>query len=86
MSEREKSKTAVALHYDGDGAPVVTAKGRGALAERIAAVAEQNGVAIEENPALAEALSAVELDQEIPIELYQAVAQVISYVLRVAEN
>lgn len=79
-------KTAVALLYEGVGAPKVTAKGKGDLAERIVEVAEAHGVAVEENAALAEALSAIELDQEIPIELYQAVAQVISYVLRTAQN
>ena len=79
-------KTAVALLYEGVGAPRVTAKGKGELAERIVEIAEAHGVAVEENAALAEALSAIELDQEIPIELYQAVAQVISYVLRTAQN
>jgi flagellar biosynthesis protein len=85
MSERANgTQTAVALVYE-EGtreAPRVVAKGRGELAERIIAVARENGVVIEANPMLAEALSGVELDATIPLELYQAVAEVIGFVLR----
>ncbi len=73
---------AVALHYDGEGAPTVTAKGRGTVAESILAAARDNNVPVEENPLLAEALSSVELDEEIPETLYRAVAEVIGFVLR----
>jgi flagellar biosynthesis protein len=75
---------AVALHYEKGSreAPKVVAKGRGLLAERIVALAEENGVVIETNPALAEALSGVELDETIPVELYEAMAVVIGFVLR----
>lgn len=72
---------AVALQYDGEGAPRVTAKGRGELAERIVETAREHGVAVEEDALLAQALSAVELDDEIPEALYRAVAQVIGFVL-----
>lgn len=75
---------AVALHYEKGSkeAPRVVAKGRGLVAERIIALAEENGVVIEANPLLAEALSGVELDDTIPLELYDAIAVVIGYVLR----
>jgi len=75
---------AVALHYEKGSreAPRVVAKGRGLVAERIVALAEEHGVVIETNPVLAEALSGVELDETIPIELYDAIAVVIGYVLR----
>jgi len=79
-------KTAVALLYEGVGAPKVTAKGKGDLAERIVETARAHGVAVEENPALAAALSAIELEEEIPVELYEAVARVISYVLSTAQE
>jgi flagellar biosynthesis protein len=74
-------RIAVALEYDGLGAPRVTAKGRGELAERIVESGREHGVAIEENAVLAQALSAVELDDQIPEELYRATAQVIAFVL-----
>jgi flagellar biosynthesis protein len=74
-------RLAVALFYDGESAPRVTAKGQGELAERILDTARAHGVAVEENAALAQALSAVELDDAIPVELYRAVAAVLGFVL-----
>lgn len=76
-------RVAIALKYDfGDGAPMVTAKGRGAIADKIIETATEHDIAIEENPVLAEALSKVELETEIPIPLYKAVAEVIGFVLQ----
>ncbi|WP_406857443.1 EscU/YscU/HrcU family type III secretion system export apparatus switch protein [Alsobacter sp. KACC 23698] len=84
MTSVSPRKLAVALEYrkGEQRAPRVTATGRGAVAERIVAAAEEHGVAIEENPALAEALSKVPLDDEIPEALYRAVAEVLTFVLR----
>jgi flagellar biosynthesis protein len=81
-------RIAVALAYDreSDEAPRVVAKGRGELAERIVAVARENGVAVESDPALAAALSIVELDADIPEDLYRAVAAVIGFVLRLQQQ
>jgi flagellar biosynthesis protein len=81
---RKERGFAVALTYEQGSrdAPRVVAKGRGLVAEKIVALAEQNGVVIETNPVLAEALSSVELDETIPVELYEAMAVVIGYVLR----
>lgn len=72
---------AVALNYDGQGAPRVTAKGRGELAQRIIETAREHDVDIEQNAVLAQALATVELDDQIPEELYRAAAQVIAFVL-----
>jgi len=85
MSETpHKPRLAVALEYETGSreAPRVIAKGRGLLAEKIVALAEENGVVIDANPALADALSGVEVDDSIPIELFEAVAEVIGFVLR----
>jgi flagellar biosynthesis protein FlhB len=76
---------AVALKYDMETmtAPVLVAKGADLIAKRIREVAEENEVAVVENPPLARALFAtVELDQEVPPEHYKAVAEVIGYVMR----
>lgn len=81
MSAPQPPRIAVALEYDGQGAPRVTAKGRGELAERIVETGRAHDVAVEQNAVLAQALSAVELDDEIPEELYRATAQVIAFVL-----
>jgi flagellar biosynthesis protein len=79
-----KPRVAVALQYEEGSldAPRVVAKGRGYVAEKIIALAEEHGVLVETNPVLAEALSGVDLDEEIPVELYEAMAVVIGYVLR----
>jgi flagellar biosynthesis protein len=86
MSDEEirERALAVALHYEKGSkeAPRVVAKGRGLVAEKIVALAQENGVVIEAKPVLAEALSGVELDDTIPLELYDAIAIVIGYVLR----
>lgn len=82
--EAGKPQVAVALDYEigTRAAPRVVAKGRGTVAEKIIAIAEENGIAVEANPMLAEALSGVPLDDTIPRELYQAVAEVIGFVIR----
>ncbi len=85
--KRDKSgkKLAVALQYENEGAPVVTAKGAGSMAEQIERLAREAGVPIEQNPMMAEALSQIEVDQEIPIELYQAVAVLIGFIMRTGQ-
>ncbi|GGB58974.1 type III secretion protein [Roseibium aquae] len=79
---KKPPKRAVALQYDSVGAPRVTAKGAGSVAQRIEEVAREAGVPIEHNPMMAEALSQIEIDEEIPTELYQAVAVLIGFILR----
>ncbi|MFQ5643412.1 MAG: EscU/YscU/HrcU family type III secretion system export apparatus switch protein [Thiogranum sp.] len=70
---------AVALRYDGERAPRVTARGRDRVAEQIIEVANQYGIPLQENEALATMLARVELGEEIPEALYLAVAQVIAF-------
>lgn len=75
---------AVALKYDGRGAPRVTAKGRGKVAEHILELAAEAGVPVREDPELTLLLAQVELGDEIPPELYVAVAQVIAFAYRLS--
>ena len=75
---------AVALHYDGGGAPRVVAKGGGDVARRILEVAGEHGVPLHEDAALAGALARLELGEEIPRPLYQAVAEVLAFALRLS--
>lgn len=70
---------AVALRWEGNGAPRVTARGHGEIATRILELAEENAVPLREDPALVEVLSHVDLGREIPVGLYQAVAEVIAF-------
>ncbi len=77
-------QVALALGYDSrrDEAPEVLAKGRGAVAERIIALARENGVFIHQDADLAETLALLDDGAEIPQELYAAVAEVIGFVYR----
>jgi flagellar biosynthesis protein len=84
MSEPEKPRRAAALRYDKDkaAAPKVVAAGAGLIADRIVAIAREQGLPIREDPALAEALARLELEQEIPAELFVAVAEVLVWAYR----
>ncbi len=70
---------AVALSYDGDNAPRVTAKGEHGMAERIMALAEEADVPLYPNAELAATLVQIPLGDEVPEQLYRAVAEVISF-------
>jgi flagellar biosynthesis protein len=70
---------AIALKYDGENAPRLTAKGRGDLANRILALADEHAVPLHEDPELAALLSQIPLGDEIPESLYRAVAEVIAF-------
>jgi flagellar biosynthesis protein len=83
MSEKHP-QLAVALHYSGNGAPRVVAKGGGAVAERIVQTAREHNVPLQEDAALASTLSKLELGREIPRELYVAVAHVLAFAWAVA--
>lgn len=73
------SDIAVALKYDGQRAPKVTAKGEGITAEQILEIAEKHGIPMQNQSDLARILAQVPLGEEIPQELYVAVAEVISF-------
>ncbi len=78
-SRGEPPREAVALRYDGSGAPRVIAKGRGELAERILEVADEHAVPLHPDRGLVELLSRIDLGDEIPPDLYVAVAQVLAF-------
>lgn len=75
----KKSNIAVALNYDGKGAPKVTAKGKGLLAEQIIQLAAEHSIPLRQDAGLVQVLANVPLDREIPRELYVAVAEVIAF-------
>ncbi len=86
--DKEKGSKAVALKYSHgrDRAPMVVAKGRGLVAERIISIAKANQVPCVEDPQLVEALASLDLDVEIPADLYLAVAKVLAFVYRLEKN
>ena len=74
---------AIALKYEGSGAPLVTASGEGAIAEDIITLARELGIPLYENPELTEMLAMLELGDEIPHELYIVIAQIIALAYKV---
>ncbi len=72
----------VALQYvPGSLAPVVVAKGAGAVADRIKAVAAEHGVPVLQDKPLARALyKAADVGDTIPAELFRIVAEVLAAV------
>ncbi|AJA47380.1 flagellar protein FhlB [Clostridium pasteurianum DSM 525 = ATCC 6013] len=82
-----KRKKAAALKYDtGYEAPIVTAAGVGALADKIIEKADENKVPIVYNKELADLLLNVDIGSSIPEELYEVVAEVINYVIDIDDN
>ena len=74
---------AVALYYDGDSAPKITATGSEDIARQIIALALEHEVPIYENPELVSLLSTLELGDEIPEILYRTIAELICFAYEV---
>jgi flagellar biosynthetic protein FlhB len=76
---------AVAIKYDVDkyAAPILVAKGAGAIAAKIRSLAEEYDIPLVEDKPLARVLhQTVEVGQLIPASLYKAVAEILAYVYR----
>jgi flagellar biosynthetic protein FlhB len=79
------TEIAVALRYDMTKmpAPVVVAKGRRLMAQRIREQAEKHSVPVHPNEELARSLyRSVPVGRQIPPELYQVVAEILAFVYR----
>ena len=72
-------REAIALVYDGEQAPVLTAKGDGELADQIIQLALDYEVPIYENADLARMLTQLELGDQIPESLYRTIAEIIAF-------
>ena len=83
MSDTEPLR-AIALQYDGDNAPVITATGEGDIAQEIIRIAKEHGVPLREDVMLAALLSDLELGEEIPPLLYRVIAEIIAYTYFIA--
>ena len=76
---------AVAIEYRPEtmSAPVVVAKGRNLLAQKIKQLARWHEIPIVENRVLAQALyKTTEVGQAIPPKLYAAVAEILAFLYR----
>lgn len=74
------SKVAVAVTGEPGRQAKLVAKGRGALAEQILAIAFDNEVKVREDRALIDMLAAFEVDSLIPLPALQAVCTVLTHV------
>ena len=75
--------SAIALSYaNKNRAPIVVAKGYGAVADSIVQRARESGLYVHESPDLVKLLMHVNLDAEIPPQLYVAVAEVLAWLYR----
>lgn len=72
-------RQAIALKYDGENAPSLTAKGNDELAEEILQIAREHDLPIYENADLVRLLARLELGDAIPESLYQTVAEIIAF-------
>jgi flagellar biosynthesis protein FlhB len=80
---------AIALRYrpGKDRAPVVTAKGKGELAEFMRSLARTNGVPIVEDVPLARLLyRKVKVGRTVPADTYKAVAAILAFVYRITRR
>lgn len=77
---------AVALTYDGQTTPFVSATGDSDIAEEILRIAREHEIPIYENPELVNVLSRLELGDEIPEMLYLTIAEIISFVYMLKEK
>ena len=75
-------KRAVALKYDAEKGttPIITAVGKGLVADKIIEVAEQSGIAQVEDEFQANALSSFDAGSKVPKFLYDLVAEVLLFV------
>ncbi|EMJ5494440.1 EscU/YscU/HrcU family type III secretion system export apparatus switch protein [Pseudomonas aeruginosa] len=72
-------RQAIALSYDGQAAPTLSAKGDAELAEAILAIARDYEVPIYENAELVRLLARLELGDAIPEALYRTIAEIIAF-------
>ncbi len=88
MKKKSTAKSAVALRYDAakDKSPKVTAKGSGNIAEKIIALANENGVPVKQDSDLVQVLSQIDIDKEIPPSVYQVVAELLAFVYEVNKD
>lgn len=76
---QKPTRQAIALSYDGQQAPTLSAKGDDALAEAILALAREHEVPIYENAELVRLLARLELGEQIPEALYLTIAEIIAF-------
>ena len=76
-------RAAVALKYDGEKAPTISATGTHELAEEIIRIAREHNVPLYENAELASILARLSLNEEIPESLYRVIAEILAFAFHI---
>lgn len=86
MSRSKPRKAAAALQYNPakDIAPVVVASGHGLVAEKIIAVADENGVPVYRDDSAAALLTMLEIGKPVPAALFSAVAAIYIEIIKLS--
>lgn len=86
MTEEPKSAVALGYDRDGDDLPRILAKGHGAVAAQIVAIAEQHGIHVHRDEDLVEVLDRLEIDAPIPVAAFAAVAEILAHLYRLNDD
>lgn len=81
---KNSPRFAIALEYDGEQAPLVTAKGHLDVADEILKIAEQENIPVYEDKELTALLDQLDLGEHIPQSLYVVIAEVLSFAYRLS--
>jgi len=83
MKPKRGIKIAAALKYDmkNDGAPMLLAKGKGLVAQKILERASEGGIDVHEDASVAGSLMQLDIGSEIPECLYEAVARILAHII-----
>ena len=77
-----KEKEAFVLKYsEGFEAPVIVAKGKGSVAEKIIFEAKKNEIPVKEDTILVDMLGISEIGDIVPNETWQALSQIFAFIL-----
>lgn len=82
--DNNSPRFAIALEYDGEQAPVVTAKGHHDIADEILKLAKQENIPVYEDKELSALLNDLDLGDHIPHSLYVVIAEVLSFAYRLS--
>lgn len=86
MSESKKIAAALKYDYEKDDAPVILAKGKGEIAERILDEADNWKIPTFKDEELAKQLMNLSVGVQIPPDLYKVVAEVLAFVINLDES
>ncbi|MFN2359535.1 MAG: EscU/YscU/HrcU family type III secretion system export apparatus switch protein [Marinobacter sp.] len=81
--QEQDNRAAVALKYDGEQAPTISATGTHELAEEIIRIAREHNVPLYENAELASILARLSLNEEIPESLYRVIAEILAFAFHI---